>query len=199
MSKQSQIKYERLMKKAEELFLKYGYKAVSMDQIARETGISKMTIYKKYPSKDDLFVGVLVNMTDYHTGQVALEMNRFEHTVDKIECLYSYSLNNISLIPEQLIKEIVERAYVMQELTAYKQKWIMGMWRTLLEDGIQKGEIRPLDVEFTATLLINMPMAFVQTDYYTNPEKLNVLLTNFYDFVKYGLLGGDPSCCKKKS
>lgn len=37
-----------------ELFLKYGIKSVSMDDIARELGMSKKTIYEIYKSKDDL-------------------------------------------------------------------------------------------------------------------------------------------------
>lgn len=56
MISQSEIKYNRLMEKAEELFISLGYKGVSMDQIAKEAGISKMTIYKYFSSKEELFV-----------------------------------------------------------------------------------------------------------------------------------------------
>lgn len=189
MARQSEMKLERLLQKAESLFLKYGYKAVSMDQLAQEAGISKMTIYKHYHSKDDLFIAVLINMTDYHVAIIEKMLDEKPHTLDKIEALYSYSMNSASLFPDFVIKEIMERSTIMAAVSSYKQKWTLHMWRKILETGIAKGEIRKLDVDFTATLLMNMPLAFMNTDFFSSPENLNRLLTNFYDFVKYGLLG----------
>lgn len=189
MAKQSTVKQERLLQKAESLFLKYGYKAVSMDQIAKEAGISKMTIYKHYHSKDDLFIGVLIHMTDYHVAKIEEELKKQSHTMNKIECLYSYSMRNISVVPDYVIKEIMERTTILEALSSYKQKWTLDMWHRILEEGVEKGEIRPLDVDFTAILLMNMPMTFMQTDYFSTPEKISQLTINFYEFVKYGLLG----------
>ena len=40
--------------KAEELFRLYGVKSVTMDEIARELGISKKTIYQYFKDKDEL-------------------------------------------------------------------------------------------------------------------------------------------------
>ena len=37
---------EIILKKAGETFLKYGFKSVTMDDIANDLGISKKTIYK---------------------------------------------------------------------------------------------------------------------------------------------------------
>ena len=52
MISQSEIKYNRMMEKAKELFFEFGYRATSMDQIAEESGISKMTIYRYFSSKE---------------------------------------------------------------------------------------------------------------------------------------------------
>lgn len=45
---------ETILKKAGEIFLKYGFKSVTMDDIANELGISKKTIYKYYKNKEVL-------------------------------------------------------------------------------------------------------------------------------------------------
>lgn len=45
---------ETILKKAGEIFLKYGFKSVTMDDIANELGISKKTIYKFYKNKEEL-------------------------------------------------------------------------------------------------------------------------------------------------
>lgn len=45
---------EKILKTALELFYKYGIKRVTMDEIAKELGMSKKTIYHYYKEKDDL-------------------------------------------------------------------------------------------------------------------------------------------------
>ena len=45
---------ETILKKSGEIFLKYGFKSVTMDDIANELGISKKTIYKYFSNKVEL-------------------------------------------------------------------------------------------------------------------------------------------------
>jgi AcrR family transcriptional regulator len=52
---------ERLFQIAARLFYRHGYRAVGVDTIAAESGIGKMTLYRHYPSKDDLIVAYLQN------------------------------------------------------------------------------------------------------------------------------------------
>jgi len=58
---------ERIIQKAHELFMRYGIRSVSMDEIASQLGISKKTIYLYYKDKDAVVDGVL-----------DIEMNRME-------------------------------------------------------------------------------------------------------------------------
>ena len=50
---------EKLFQTAARLFYQYGYRAIGVDTIAGESGIGKMTLYRHYPSKDDLIVAFL--------------------------------------------------------------------------------------------------------------------------------------------
>lgn len=50
---------EKLFQTAARLFYEQGYRAVGVDTIAAESGIGKMTLYRHYPSKDDLIVAFL--------------------------------------------------------------------------------------------------------------------------------------------
>ncbi|NHO54956.1 TetR family transcriptional regulator [Acetobacter estunensis] len=49
------------MEAATKAFLTDGYAATSVDMIARTVGCSKPTIYRRYPSKEDLFKAVVHN------------------------------------------------------------------------------------------------------------------------------------------
>jgi AcrR family transcriptional regulator len=50
---------DKLFQKAARLFYQHGYRAIGVDTIAVESGIGKMTLYRHYPSKDDLIVAYL--------------------------------------------------------------------------------------------------------------------------------------------
>lgn len=50
---------EKLFQTAARLFFQHGYRAVGVDTIAAESGIGKMTLYRHFPSKDDLISAYL--------------------------------------------------------------------------------------------------------------------------------------------
>lgn len=50
---------DQLFQTAARLFYQHGYRAIGVDTIAGESGIGKMTLYRHYPSKDDLIVAYL--------------------------------------------------------------------------------------------------------------------------------------------
>jgi AcrR family transcriptional regulator len=53
------VMQERILKTADSLFYGEGIRAVGVDTIASEIGISKRTLYNYFPSKDDLIVAYL--------------------------------------------------------------------------------------------------------------------------------------------
>src|SRR5207244_2368243 len=50
---------ERILETTDRLFYGHGIRAVGVDTVAAETGISKRTLYNYFPSKDDLIVAYL--------------------------------------------------------------------------------------------------------------------------------------------
>lgn len=193
MARQSEKKYENLLDKAEELFWKYGYTSVSVDQIAKEAGISKMTIYKHFHSKEDLFIEVLMNNTERHINTLMEKLEEEYHTLDKIETMYSYMLEISSQLSPIFVKEVMDRANILTKIVAYKEKRTLEMWRHIVEDGIQKKEIRELDIDFISNLLLFMPTIFMKTDSYEDEAKRRKMFENLFDFMRYGLLGGIES------
>jgi DNA-binding phage protein len=52
---------ERIITKAEEMFLQFGYSKVKMEEVASGLGISKKTLYKFFPSKENLIREIVLS------------------------------------------------------------------------------------------------------------------------------------------
>jgi AcrR family transcriptional regulator len=52
---------ERILLKATDLFMRYGIRSITMDEIAAQLGISKKTIYQFFTDKDEMVDGVVEN------------------------------------------------------------------------------------------------------------------------------------------
>lgn len=59
---------ERILETAERLFYRDGYRAVGVDTIVAESGVAKMTLYRHFPSKDDLIVAYLERTNEQLLG-----------------------------------------------------------------------------------------------------------------------------------
>src|SRR5271154_6158830 len=51
-------RYKRVIRAAEELFKKVGFRAVTMEVVAREANVAKATLYSYFKNKDELFLAV---------------------------------------------------------------------------------------------------------------------------------------------
>jgi len=59
MNKKYNPKQDQILKSGKDLFWKHGFKRVSIEEICREAGVSKMTFYKYFPNKPVLATTIL--------------------------------------------------------------------------------------------------------------------------------------------
>ena len=72
------MKEEAILKAAKKLFSKFGFKKVSMDEIAREAGVTKKTVYANFSSKEDL----LNELIKYELKSMKNEFESIENKSD---------------------------------------------------------------------------------------------------------------------
>jgi AcrR family transcriptional regulator len=63
-------RYKRAIRTAEELFKKVGFRAVTMELVAREANVAKATLYSHFKNKDELFLAVCARMARLLRGAV---------------------------------------------------------------------------------------------------------------------------------
>lgn len=57
-------KYDQVISGAREVFMREGFEGASVDEIARDAGVSKATLYSYFPDKQALFLAVLQGECD---------------------------------------------------------------------------------------------------------------------------------------
>ena len=83
-------RYTDIVEKSKKLFGKYGFKSISMDDIARELGVSKKTLYQYVKNKADLiqktFELDLFRLKSWVSEIIVLELNAIEEFL--VMCKY---------------------------------------------------------------------------------------------------------------
>lgn len=135
---------ERIQEIALEMFMKYGLKSVSMDDIARAAGISKKTIYQHIPDKQTLVHETLSDFLSKDEEYMSRELDRTEYD----------SLEKMVIIAQkafEMLKKV--RPTVTYDLQKYyRESWILIQEHHInfmqkkifsnIESGIQQGVYR---------------------------------------------------------
>lgn len=65
-------KRTHLLDVAAELFNRFGYRAIGIDQVIEASGVAKTTLYRHFKSKEDLIVAVLARMDERFRDEMRL-------------------------------------------------------------------------------------------------------------------------------
>src|SRR6188768_3923855 len=75
---------ERIRLKAHDLFMQYGLRSVSMDDIANQLGMSKKTIYQFYADKDELVNAVVSTIICHNESCCEFDRKESENAVHEM-------------------------------------------------------------------------------------------------------------------
>jgi TetR/AcrR family transcriptional regulator, cholesterol catabolism regulator len=75
---------ERILEKATDLFMRYGIRSITMDEIAGQLGISKKTIYQFFTDKDEIVEAVVDQEIQKNEGECRRFRGSSENAVQEI-------------------------------------------------------------------------------------------------------------------
>lgn len=140
---------------ARELLAGSGFSSLTIEGVAERSGVAKTTIYRRYRSRNDLALGVLLDMVgDVSTQPYALDTwTELTRLVDRTVDLMSNTL--LGRIMQGLVSEVAADA----ELARTYRERVVGQRleevTALVERGIARGELRDgLDPELVTDLLL---------------------------------------------
>lgn len=134
---------DRILEKAHELYMRYGIKSITMDEIAGHLGISKKTIYQSYKDKDELVSAVFNRMIN--ANKCACEGGR-ENSDNAIHEQFLCSdvvQEMFNKMNPSILHDIMRyHPKVYGELEKHKKEFVFEMIKTNLERGIAEGLFR---------------------------------------------------------
>ncbi|SFJ04882.1 MULTISPECIES: TetR/AcrR family transcriptional regulator [unclassified Bacillus (in: firmicutes)] len=153
-----------IIEAATKSFSAFGYKATTMDQVAKLANVGKGTIYTFFKNKEELFGEIISNLIT-EMKQVA------EMTIDSNEPFFEnvhralYSILEFRKDHQLMIKLIQEERDMgtkeVQDVMRQLDSTIITFIKSRLEDAIAKGEIMECDPEITAFIMVRLYISLI--------------------------------------
>jgi AcrR family transcriptional regulator len=145
---------QRILDATRELLVEHGVQRLTVEGVAARSGVAKTTIYRRYRSKYDLALAVLLHMvTEVVTvpdlGDTRAELIAFVNGAVKV--LGSTLMGRVM---QGLVSDLAEDAELAD---AFRQQIVaarVAEVRRLVDKGIERGELKPgIDYELAHDLL----------------------------------------------
>ncbi len=151
---------DRIVRVAERVFLRSGFSRVLMDDLARELGMSKKTVYSHFASKEDLLRSVLaqrVSEVDEGLGAIVRARESFPAKLGHVACFLQGKIAEVSPVFLEDIQRYAPECFRVVE--EFRGRAIPNYFGRLFDEGIRAGHVRR---QVNRDLLIRMLVLSIQ-------------------------------------
>ncbi len=150
---------QKILSAATDLFGANPYDSVQMRDVAALAEVGKPTLYRYFPSKEELFLEVFKSGLDRLDAEVAAILKDRDQPGRSLERLLQALLNALGGQVAALRMLTDDQSAVMRrwrnEFRRRRRPFVEAA-RTILEQGIASGEFRPVDLETVPSMLIGI-------------------------------------------
>lgn len=187
-----QTKKEQIIEAARELFTTYGYRKVSMDEIARKSKVTKKTIYSYFKDKDELYEFFVLeeigNMRKIIEENEKLDLSFINKLHKTIYELLKYRRNAKFIV---MLSKEVENESIKQSLKMLDGS-IKNYIREKLETAIEEKYIKKCDIDVAAFLIYKIYESLIlEWSNTENPLDEKQITDNLIRILKDGIFYED--------
>jgi AcrR family transcriptional regulator len=185
-------RHEEILDAAAALFAKHGYPDTDVQFVADALGLSKGTIYRYFPSKQELFLAAVDRGMCRLGEEVEAGTARVEDGLERIARGIELYLGFFKAHPEYAELLIQERAQFkdrQQQTYFVHQENNIGPWRELICKLVADGRVRDVPVERITDVLSDLVYRTMFTNYFSGRHKpLDTQAQDIIDIVFHGIL-----------
>ncbi|HEU4574347.1 MAG TPA: TetR/AcrR family transcriptional regulator [Chitinophagaceae bacterium] len=182
---------ERILEKAHELFVRYGIRSVSMDDIATQLGMSKKTLYQYFADKEELVDAVLTNVIEGNQEECRMDRQQAENSIHEIFLAFDMVRELFTEMHPSIIFDLQKyHPAVYRKLEQHKHEFMYKMIKENLESGIADGLYRSdINVDILTRFRIeSMMLPFNHEVFPTNRTQLVEITREILFHFLYGLV-----------
>ena len=147
---------------ATQAFALYGYKATTMDQVAKIAGVGKGTIYTFFTTKEELFDEIMNTLIQLMKRVADQEYDPGRTFFDNLSRILSRMLDYRE--KHQLAHKMVQEVRDMGTPKATEgldriERALLGYIEIKIGTAVEKGELKPCDPGLTAFILVKLYFA----------------------------------------
>lgn len=134
---------EELLENISELFLKYGLRSTSMDDICSHLKISKKTLYQFFSNKDDVVEQVMLHRRENHRTRKNLEKLKRHNPVEMIMIIKDHLIADLNgQMPANLFDLKKYHPEVYERINDQNNAFVHELLCEMLDRGIHDGFFR---------------------------------------------------------
>lgn len=163
-----------IVEAATKSFSLFGYKATTMDQVARLANVGKGTIYTFFKNKEELFEEIISSLVKEMIAEADAAIQPGQPVTKNVhDALYRLlEFRSKHQLMIKLVQEEAEMGTVaVSDMLQHVENEIIAYLRKKLEVAIEKEAIPPMNTELTSFLLLKMYITLV-SDWERNHEPL---------------------------
>ncbi len=171
------------------MFLRYGIKSVTMDDISRELGISKKTLYQHVENKADLIEQTMQTHIDDEKNMIAQIRETADDAIHEIVILARHITQVLREMPAGLTYDLQKYYRKCWEIMdAYNRTHVYGVIKDNIERGIDQGVYREdVNPDIVAKLYVGKTSIITDEDIF--PLRNYKKDTLFKQYISYHLHG----------
>jgi len=182
---------ERILQQAESLFMKFGVRSVSMDDIARHLGISKKTLYHHFTDKDDMVLQVLMDHLRRNEQEFEAMREGAANAIDELARISVSMRKSMEELNPSLMFDLQKyHPKAWNCWIDYKNRYVRDSVTRNLRQGIAEGYYRTtLDPEIMSIMRMEMvQLGFDENLFPRNRFSIADVQIKVFEHFIYGLL-----------
>jgi len=160
---------QRIYEFAIEKFLREGFYKTTMDDIADQLRMSKKTIYKYFPSKEELVKAVAFDFIHSRVKQIKEIIDTDSDAVEKFFKLVEYLSSVLIKFSDRWISDIqLYLPYLWKEIDNFRAKVMYANLMKIIQQGKNEGYFVDKPAEIIVTIFVSSIRGIVNPDFIMN-------------------------------
>ncbi|HEY3243502.1 MAG TPA: TetR/AcrR family transcriptional regulator [Phycisphaerae bacterium] len=183
---------EEILEVAAQVFARRGYPGTDVQIVADELGVGKGTIYRYFPSKQDLFLAAVDRAMVQLKGAVDAATDAadpLERIAQAVRAFVDHFLTHPEFI-ELLIQERAEFRDRKKPTYLAHREANVGPWRELLKGLIEAGRVREMSVSGITDVIGDLLYGTMFTQHFSSDRgTAEARVQHILNVIFYGILG----------